>query len=252
MRHALGNVLTPLAALVSLLFLLFASPALAWKPTTHVFLGDIAREEAVQTGMVTIFRVDYATGQIVGEVGRYMVDPDVLDALTNYKAQYHAGILGPDAYPDLFTGQKVIHPSSQETGIVGGADAWLSHIWNKSTQPPYNTPAIKAFALGYLTHAAGDMYGHTFVNNFTGGPFAIDTSGNFTKHIVLEGYVDKRLPAAALNADFFQASIAGVEGFLYDNTVDAREGSFLFGQGLLRADNLGLNIPGGRLPRHSA
>jgi hypothetical protein len=77
-------------------------------------------------------------------------------------------------------------------------------------QPGNRTPAINAFAVGYLTHAAGDMFGHTFVNNFTDGDFAIlppDGPENAIKHVILEGYVDKRLDKSALDANFFAASV---------------------------------------------
>jgi hypothetical protein len=36
-----------------------APPALAWKPTTHVYLGQQALKEALDDGKVSIYRVDY-------------------------------------------------------------------------------------------------------------------------------------------------------------------------------------------------
>jgi hypothetical protein len=69
------------------------------------------------------------------------------------------------------------------------------------------------------------MFGHTFINNFTGGEFELGI--NAVKHIVLEGYIDKRLDKSALDANFFQASIAGVDGYIYQNLVDARPGTIL-------------------------
>lgn len=70
-------------ALLAVLFetLLISNPALAWKPTTHVYFGDLAWQDAVDDGMVTIHRVDYETGEILGVVSEYAVDPAVLDAL---------------------------------------------------------------------------------------------------------------------------------------------------------------------------
>lgn len=47
------------------------------------------------------------------------------------------------------------------------------------------------------------------------------------RHIVLEGYIDKRLPADALTGDFFNASVAGIDGRIYETMVDARPGSRL-------------------------
>jgi len=136
----------------------------------------------------------------------------------------------------------VIHPSSEDTGIAGGSGAWLTYLWERANAN--STAAVRAFTLGYLTHAAGDMYGHTFVNNFSGGSFAITPPAgptNAVKHIVVEGYVDKRIDASALDANFFDASINGVDDFIYQNMVDARPGTFLDSQ-LLRAGGNGTDF----------
>lgn len=218
---------------------LHPSSAFAWKPTTHVYLGKQALDDALDDGRVTISRVDYNTGQIVGTVGTYAVDPTILAALRSNAPQYRAGILGPDAYPDILTGQQVIHPSESETRIAGGPDAWLAYLWNRANAA--NTPAIRAFTVGYLTHAAGDMFGHTFVNNFSGGSFAITPPAgpaNAVKHIVVEGYTDKRVDGRAMDANFFNVSIDGVHDFIYKNLIDARPGTALDGQ-LLRAGAAG-------------
>lgn len=229
-----------LSLLILFLSLLsYPTEAWAWKPTTHVYLGKQALDDALDDGKITIPRVDYSNGQIVGEVGTYPVDPTILAALRSHAPQYRAGILGPDAYPDILTGQQVIHPSSSETKITGGPDAWLTYLWNRANTA--NTPATRAFTVGYLTHAAGDMFGHTFVNNFSGGSFAITPPAgpaNAVKHIVVEGYIDKRVDGRALDANFFNASIDGVSDFIYQNMIDARPGTFLDSQ-LLRAGGSG-------------
>lgn len=217
--------------------LLLPRPAHAWKPTTHVFLAEIALLDALDNGKVTIHRVNYRTGQILGVLGEYAVDPAVLSALQNFPAQYRAGVLGPDAYPDIFTGQQSIHPSFEHTETPDGSDAWLRHLWMMAQVPDYDTPAIRAFTLGYLTHAAGDMFGHTFINQFSGGEFAITPPAgpeNAIKHILLEGYVDKRMDLRAVTPATFDIAIdAGVADFIYHSLVDARAGTIL-GDTLLR------------------
>ena len=215
---------------VLLVNVLFPAYAFAWKPTTHVALAEVALNDALDDGKVTIYRVDHQRGEIIGVVGEYQVDSSILSALQSNTAQYHAGVLGPDAYPDILTGQQVIHPGPTLTGISGGADAWLKYLWERSKSPEYDTPAVKAFVVGFLTHAAGDMFGHTMINHFTGGPFKItppEGPENATKHIVLEGYIDKRVDRTDMDAEFFDASIAGVEDFIYHNMIDARPGSVL-------------------------
>ena len=186
----------------------------AWKPAMHVYLAERALEDALDDGKVTIERLDPATGKIVGVIGEYAVDAAVLDALKKNPDQYRAGVLGPDAYPDILTGQQVIHPPTNPDG----SNRWLEYLWANSD----GSPAIKAFVVGYLTHAAGDMYGHTFINNFTGGAFTFKPPENAKKHILLESYVGKRVPDPT-----FSASIAGVEDLIYQKMVDARPGTYL-------------------------
>jgi hypothetical protein len=189
-------------------------PALAWKPTTHVYLAERALEDALDNGKVTINRVNSATGEIVGNIGEYPVAPKILDAIRAFPDQYRAGVLGPDAYPDILTGQQVIHPPTNPEGST----RWLQYLWSQSDE----SPAIKAFVVGYLTHAAGDMYGHTFVNHFTSGAFTFTPPSNATKHILLEGYFDQHSPSPT-----FSASIAGVDNFIYRHMVDARPDTYL-------------------------
>ncbi|HEY9881491.1 MAG TPA: DUF3421 domain-containing protein [Leptolyngbyaceae cyanobacterium] len=223
--------------------LVHPSAAFAWKPTMHVYLADQVLNDALD-GWVTIHRVDYEGGKITGEIGQYPVEPTLLDALRNNPAQYRAGILGPDAYPDIATGQKVIHASSQDTGVKNGSDTWLQYLWDQLNSPVNNTSAVRAFVTGYLTHAAGDMYAHTFINNFSGGDFAIKPPAgpeNAIKHIALEGYIDKRVDANALGGNFFDISIDGVDDFIYRTMVDARPGTRLDAE-LLRSDSDSTNF----------
>lgn len=233
-NHRIRKLLLGSLTAVLLLNLILPAHVLAWKPTTHVYLADIALQDALDDGHITINRVDYKQGQIIGEVGDYAVDPKILSALQNSAPQYRAGILGPDAYPDILTGQLIIHPHANETGVEGGPDAWLKHLWAQSNTPPYDTDPINAFTVGFLTHAAGDMYAHTFVNYFTGAPFTIYPPAgpeNAIKHNLLEGYIDKRLDADAFGADFFVTNLADVEDdntdFIYRTMIDARPGTNL-------------------------
>ena len=202
--------------------------ALAWKPTTHVFLGEEALRDALDgDGRITISYVDYQKGKVKGVIGNYPVSPKILEALSNHKAQYRAGILGPDAYPDIMTGQQVIHPDAPDS------NAWLEYLWRIKDEPENNSSAVRAFVTGYLTHAAGDMFGHTFVNNFTDAPFTINPPENAIKHIIVEGMVDKRTPAPT-----FDASINGVDNFIYRTLVYASPNSEL-DKNLLKEDGEG-------------
>ena len=233
-KHHCQKIL--LAGLIAtLLFNVMLPTALAWKPTTHVYFADIVLADALDDGKVTIQRVDYVSGEILGDIGEYAVDPDILAALQSHAAQYRAGTIGPDAYPDIVTGQQVIHPDPELTDIEQGSDAWLSHLWAQAYSDAYkDNLAVRAFVVGFLTHAAGDLYAHTFVNNFTGEAFTFSPVENAVKHVLLEDYIDKRLPQDALDAAFFapeNMNINGVEDddndFIYRSMIDARPGTML-------------------------
>jgi hypothetical protein len=148
----------------------------------------------------------------------YTVPPRVVEALTLKRPWYNAGVVGPDAYPDLMMGQAVIHP--EDTG------EWLNRVldmaWAAQGSADYTNDEqleILAFAYGFLTHAAGDMWAHTLVNDFAGGIFP--TVGEMAtdpakaaiavRHVIVEGLVGdatpgfdgnhERGPAPGLNED---------------------------------------------------
>ena len=148
-RRRRRNATTVAACVLAMVLVLqpLQPVAKAWKPTSHVYFAELALEDALNDGMVTIHRVDYAHGEIIGETGEYAVDPAILAALRSNLAQYRAGVLGPDAYPDMLTGQQVIHPGQASTGIQGGADAWLRHLWLQGVAPGSGTPATSTHGL---------------------------------------------------------------------------------------------------------
>ncbi len=196
-------------------------PAYAWEPKMHVFLAEEALQDAESDSKVTINRIDFQTGNILGELGSYQVDESLLQAIKNNRQQYRAGTFGPDAYPDILTGQQLIHPDPSDSGIFGGTNSWLQTLWNSGKNA---SDAAKAFTIGYLTHAIGDMYGHTFVNQFTGKPFTFtDPPENSVKHIVTDGYIAEKLDKQKLS-NYYDVSIGGVEDFIYENLVSPEPG----------------------------
>ena len=183
---------------VGLLALIIAAPApaWAWKPTTHVYLAEEALRDALDDGVVSIPVLENGRPQVPPVTRNYSVDPGLLGALRENTSQYRAGVMGPDAYPDIATGQQVVHPAHDDhldnPVVLKGSDDWLQYLYQAGLQAPNN--ATKAFVTGYLTHAAGDVFGHTFVNGFSGGPFTVEPYTNAAKHLVIEGYVGKRTP----------------------------------------------------------
>ncbi|MBZ9714808.1 hypothetical protein [Deinococcus multiflagellatus] len=215
----------------------------AWKPSTHIAVAEEALRDALDDGYVSI---DQLSGTQVVATRQYPVDPALLQDLRTYTAQYRAGVVGPDAYPDLLTGQQMIHPgdlpSTDPSITPGNSDAWLQHLFQASRT---QGGAARAFTAGFITHAAGDMFAHSLVNHYTGGAFEL--GANAVQHLVLEGYIGKRTPnivrvggggALVTRNDL---SISGAENFIYQNLIDARPGTPL--HGLYQHNDSRLSIP---------
>ena len=229
------------AVIIVLLFSFIIPPTTvqAWKSNTHVYLAEIARLDALD-GYITLPRYDPQTGlRMAGDLGPYPVDAKILLALQLCPQKYRAGALGPDAYPDVATGQTLTHPDNQpasQSNINGATNSseWIDALWAAvplNTVPASSSTCTQdlakvAFATGYLTHAAGDMYGHTFINYFAGGAF--DYQDNALQHIIIEGYVDKLIPVDE-TPDFYDVSIDGAEDLIYSVLVRQMPGKTLIG-----------------------
>lgn len=219
-----------LAAALAVTMLAAAAPvARAWKPSTHVYLADRALRE-VQNGRVPIHRVDRNTGAVLGKVGDYKVDSALVAGIVANRKIFNAGVLGPDAYPDLVTGQTIIHP---DLAHDEGSNSWLEHLWGKSLS---GGPKVRAFVTGYLFHAAGDMYAHTYMNHYSGGDFA--PGCNALRHLTLEGYIGKKTPVIAAK-EFSIRSNANdntVRDFIVEHLIKAPLGGTVENRLLVSSD----------------
>ncbi len=219
MRTSISHTARAWLAAGLFLAVLGAAPAWAWKPITHVYLAEKARAELIaQSGSISLHEVNVSTQQQGALLGTWTVSPAVYQALRDYPAYFRAGVLGPDAYPDLLFGQSVIHPATEDNG--SDTEPWLRHLYNRAS-----TPQQRAFVLGFLSHAAGDMFGHTFINHYAGGPFDL-MSSNAKKHIVAEGHVGRRTPflgdLSYADASRYSIDTTAVNTFIHDNMIDAR------------------------------
>lgn len=203
-----------------------SQPAVAFKPFTHSRTGATALADATADGYITI-------------AGRnYLVPPKVTAALRAWPAYYNAGVIGPDGFPDLIMGQSVIHP--ENTGM------WLKHLLEEawSAQDNYYEPGapnpndapyspdytdaeegqILAFTYGFLTHAAGDVWAHTLINEMSGEVFPgvtemlSDKSAREValRHILLEGYIGAATTGMDTDPEETAAPFGDVAG---DNTA---------------------------------
>ena len=197
---------------------LFVGSASAFKPYTHNYGGDNAYADAVNDCAVTI------------ENRAYNLAPKLCEALQHKRAHYNAGVVGPDGYPDLIMGQGIIHPGADDPATPevegdnpataadeGTTGAWLKWVLQKAWQAqaagsPYDDQEqleILAFAYGFLTHAAGDMWAHTLVNDFSQGVFPpvkeiptdLEKAKIAFRHIIIEGYIGDATPGFDGNPD---------------------------------------------------
>ncbi len=233
---------------------LITKNSFAWKPPTHIYLAEEVVKDALDDGKVTLYVVDYEKGQILGTLGSYEVDPHILSLLKdpNVETTFRSGNFGPDAYPDPITGGMVIHADLKDptTGqvvdpndpkpnsaidhglpfqpttnrILGpNTEDWLNYLWTRGYEGS-SDPQIQAFVLGFLCHAAGDMYIHTFLNYFAGGIFQLSDGDNAARHILFETYIAKRQKGPS----FYTVTLPDeARKFIYDNMVDARKGTVL-------------------------
>ncbi len=147
-------------------------------------------------------------GKVVIAGVAYDVAPTLLAAMRAWPAHYNAGLVGPDGFPDLVMGQSIIHPS--ETG------QWLRYLlqqaWAAQDNPAYSAAEqgqILAFTYGYMTHAAGDTFAHTLVNEFAGETFPevgdiltnVDEAEFAIRHLLIEGYIGDATPGVDGNPD---------------------------------------------------
>lgn len=168
---------------VALAGLLAPSPVRALKIDTHVWvaqqvLNDLWPDCALQ----------------IDPFGSFAVDPGLCAMLKANPSVYRMGALGPDAFPDVVGGQMTTHPGTDEWKT----DDWLAHLLREAGQAPVEQrPAAYAFALGYLTHAAADVFSHTYVNTYS-GDFFFFTDGETEvelRHMALEDFVRAHTPA---------------------------------------------------------
>lgn len=126
-----------------------------WKPNTHVFAANKALVDALPDGMVTI-----------PPYGEIAVNANVLRALRNYPTAYRAGVVGPDVFPDIWVGQSLVHVDREQDVTRWVSDDWLAQLFREAWSLPNGDERDRAlaFTYGFLTHASGDMFAHTYVN----------------------------------------------------------------------------------------
>jgi hypothetical protein len=184
-----------------------AGSGVVWKINTHLFAANFALNDAIKDGMVTI-----------PPFGEFPVATAALRALKAYPATYRAGVLAPDLFPDMYVGGWFVHSdlAASEKWI---ADSWMRHVWSRGQawSDPEERDRVMAFTYGFLTHAAGDMFAHTYVSEKADGAWVTGIKSTALKHIVLEGYIGARTPSTDVTLDVWPRYVADV--LIRDPTV---------------------------------
>lgn len=183
-----------------------ASEAVArrWKINTHLFAANQALDDATADGMVTI-----------APFGEFPVAASALRALRAAPAAYRAGVLAPDLFPDMYVGGWFLHSDLSGTPDRWTADDWMRHVWTKARgwTDAGERDKVLAFAYGFLTHGAGDIWAHTYVNKKADGAWVTFTGPSRStaiKHVVLEGYVGAHTPGSNLSLDVWPRFVSNV------------------------------------------
>jgi hypothetical protein len=186
---------------IALLLLFFLTPrrGFCYKPKTHLYLALRAIQPILQ-------------GSNKIEMGglQYEIDSEIALVIREYPGYYLGGVIGPDGFPDIMFGQMIIHPDTR-CGSKNGkwvCDSaaensswsweWFEYLYKaaKNLQGEERKKAL-SFVMGYITHGAGDMWAHTFVNYFAGGAWPANLAANRNlaiRHIIVEGVIGKYTP----------------------------------------------------------
>jgi hypothetical protein len=165
---------------------LFPRTSVAFKIDTHVWIAQQVLNDAVD-GFIEVRLAPQ--GKRPAETVRIAVPPEVRRALGRFPEFFRMGSIGPDAFPDVLVGQMIIHPSV--AGGWGTAD-WLRHLHSASISDEQ-----RAFAFGYLIHAAADVFAHTYVNRYAGDVFELKKPAASIRHVRLESFISQFTPDLA-------------------------------------------------------
>jgi len=171
-------------------FSMLPAEVFAWGKMTHVYTANLIEDET-SDGSTTVRNYDYA------------VPEEFLEAIDAYPDAFRAGALGPDMYPDILTGQMYIHPRDEKIN----SGEWVTYLCDAVNKMGKGTEGRKvalAFTLGCMLHYCGDLFGHDFVNTFSGGTFPellnmemLDVTSerlnNVLSHMSIEKYMDTLL-----------------------------------------------------------
>jgi hypothetical protein len=197
-RPAWRKPFTAFLPVLLILFLLLPTKVQAYGLKTHLWIGKRILAELQHDCVLALGK------------SRVVLNNDLCESIRQNPAAFLSGVLGPDMYPDLITGQVTTHP-----GIQGG---WGTRDWLRHMYAEANPGVELAFAAGYLVHAASDVFAHTYVNGYAGDIFSLkDERAVERRHVLLEKYIDAKLPGFTFN----DGEVKAPSRFIRDKLIHA-------------------------------
>ena len=152
-------------------------PVEAFGLRTHLYIGQQVLDDLEDCHLT-----------LPGVEAPVKIDEPFCSQITTNPGAFLAGTIGPDAFPDPIVGQSFVHPGKPQGRQT--AD-WLALMLEKA-----EAPDEIAFAYGNMLHAAGDIFAHSYVNNYSGDEFAIFARWQKDvelRHSLIERYIDQRI-----------------------------------------------------------
>lgn len=187
------------AALACVALLGVQTVAGGWAINSHIYSANLIREDVIDDDRIDInevVRADDGT-MTTNRLGSVAVPGHIASAIRDRPLEFRAGSCCADGYPDMYIGQSIIHP--YEPGQPWRASDWAMHVLACAQDYGDDDDARQkaiAFAAGWMVHYAGDAFGHTWVNNYSGGAWDWGNMGIVSKHVAIEAYMNSKLPGA--------------------------------------------------------
>ncbi len=167
--------------LIALAIILQPLSVHAFKIDTHLWVAQQVYNDISDDGRINVKLKDREVS--------IPVPDQVLSAVLNHKDAFFLGNIGPDALPDVVSGQMLVHP-----GVSNGwkTNDWLLYLMEKGQDNPIGT----ALAYGYLAHASADVFSHTYVNQYAGDIFLLSDEESLVeqRHFALESFIGRYTP----------------------------------------------------------
>ena len=198
----------------------------AFKVDTHAWVGQEIANDLKDDGKLTLY--------IDGIAHYYSLDEPVYKAITEQTRDWLSGNVGPDGYPDIYSGQMAIHPGSAERPDDWATNDYLNYLMTETAKYTSRwrnyarADRANAFTYGFLAHSAVDVFAHSYVNEYAGDAFSLSDGESLVelRHIGLESYISRLTPPLQDhqgnligNGDFESLNLVAPTEFIFDTLM---------------------------------